>query len=63
MSSNVQDMKNIAMLKDSEAYKYFNKPEVKFIKTHKRDKSIYINNNNSEYEYVSSIGMKRKRVN
>ena len=49
------------MLKDSEAYKYVNKPEVKFIKTHKRDKSIYVNN--SEYEYVSSIGMKRKRVN
>ena len=61
MSSNVQNMKNIAMLKDSEAYKYVNKPEVKFIKTHKRDKSIYVNN--SEYEYVSSIGMKRKRVN
>ncbi len=60
-SSNNQTVKEVAMIKDSEAYKYFNQTEVKFIKTHKRERSLYITET-SNYEVVTCSGMKRKRV-
>lgn len=44
MSSNIQSMKDLATLKDSEAYKYFSQcePAYKYIKTHKRVRSMHI---------------------
>jgi hypothetical protein len=61
MSSNVQDMKNIAMLKDSEAYKYFKdcEPAYKYVKTHKREPSMHVAT--CIKEHVQMIGKKRPR--
>lgn len=56
MSSN-QEMKYLAMMKDSEAIKYFKSIEnIKFIKTHKRDMSISF-----PRETNIQNGLKRKR--
>lgn len=63
MSSNVQSMKNIAMLKDSEAYKYFSQcePACKFVKTHKREPSMHVATCIKEPSVQQMIGKKRPR--
>lgn len=62
MSSNVQDMKSIAMLKDSEAFKYFKEcePVCKYVKTHKREPSMHVVAN-AYKEPVQIVGKKRPR--
>ena len=60
--SSSQTMKEIATLKDSEAFKYFNQyePACKFVKTHKREPSMHvIFTKSSPVEAV--IGKKRPR--
>lgn len=56
MSSNSQTITELATLKDSEPFKYFNQ-----IKTHKRDRSIYISKSDIVSKTDIIVGMKRKR--
>lgn len=60
--SSGQTMKEIATLKDSEAYKFFNQyePAFKFVKTHKREASMHVFETKS-LSVETVIGKKRPR--